>query len=304
MVEKWSGGATPYPYVVRVNTAGQAAFGAYDMTNNPAKVSTATVNDGQWHLITGVRTKGVTLSLYVDGVAQGSPITDTTVGSTANSSLVGVGARGVGTQLYQGHIDDVRMYDRALTAVEIEALYESHDTQINAGSRQNGLVGHWKFDGNAKDSTPYANNGTASGGIALTTDRKGTANASYDFDGVDDQVLVNANSLPTTLGPKTMQAWIKPGTVTIVKNIMTLYNTSGSQEALFRISASSRLQLVNTGGVVAPFSATVSLAPNTWLLVTYTWDGSNNRFYINGAQDGTNDASLPNGTDLPFDAVK
>ncbi|MDB5422550.1 MAG: hypothetical protein JWR59_2497, partial [Brevundimonas sp.] len=37
---------------------------------------------------------------------------------------------------------------------------------------QNGLVGHWKLDGNAKDATPNANNGTIAG-ATVTNDRKG-----------------------------------------------------------------------------------------------------------------------------------
>jgi hypothetical protein len=55
----------------------------------------------------------------------------------------------------------------------------SSATAINL---QKGLVASYPFNGNAKDATPYANNGTVSG-ATLTTDRKGKANSAYSFNG-------------------------------------------------------------------------------------------------------------------------
>lgn len=53
---------------------------------------------------------------------------------------------------------------------------------------QKGLVGWWKFDGNAKDSTPNSNHGTVTG-ATLTTDRKGQTNKAYSFNGSTDYVI-------------------------------------------------------------------------------------------------------------------
>jgi hypothetical protein len=52
----------------------------------------------------------------------------------------------------------------------------------------NGLVGWWPFNGNANDESGNGNNGTVNGAI-LTTDRFGTANQAYGFDGVDDKII-------------------------------------------------------------------------------------------------------------------
>lgn len=54
----------------------------------------------------------------------------------------------------------------------------------------NGLVGWWPFNGNANDESGNGNNGTVNG-ATLTSDRFGNAGKAYDFDGVDDYILVN-----------------------------------------------------------------------------------------------------------------
>jgi hypothetical protein len=59
---------------------------------------------------------------------------------------------------------------------------------------QNGLVGYWPFNGNANDSSGNGNNGTVNG-ATLTTDRFGTANKAYTFDGNDYIEIQDSPSL-------------------------------------------------------------------------------------------------------------
>ena len=62
--------------------------------------------------------------------------------------------------------------------------------QLGDGSElERGLVGWWKFDGDATDSSGNGNDGTVNG-ATLTTDRHGQANGAYSFDGVDDYIQV------------------------------------------------------------------------------------------------------------------
>ena len=53
------------------------------------------------------------------------------------------------------------------------------------------MVGFWKFNGNAKDSSGNGNDGTVTGAM-LTTDRFGNANNAYNFDGTNDNISVNS----------------------------------------------------------------------------------------------------------------
>jgi alpha-tubulin suppressor-like RCC1 family protein len=88
---------------------------------------TRTVNDGTFHHAALVR-QGPTLSIYVDGVlsssgtqAQGQ-VADVSSGASFQAGMspcVGVD----GTASFTGALDEISLYSRALTAVEIQSLY-------------------------------------------------------------------------------------------------------------------------------------------------------------------------------------
>ena len=57
-----------------------------------------------------------------------------------------------------------------------------------------GLEAWWSFSGNANDLSGNGNNFTNTGGASLTADRDGNANSAYNFNGVDQYLLVNSPS--------------------------------------------------------------------------------------------------------------
>jgi hypothetical protein len=103
--------------------------------------------DGKWHLVTATRSvdadKSVShLRLYVDGKldAQGSSTNTRTL--DANDSW-GVGRQSQGRGIV-GEIDDARVYDAALTAEEVQALFRRKLSKSP--------VSRYTFDGHLKDS--------------------------------------------------------------------------------------------------------------------------------------------------------
>jgi hypothetical protein len=68
--------------------------------------------------------------------------------------------------------------------------------QIPSYVPSNGLVGWWPFNGNANDASENVYNGTVNG-ATLTTDRFGNVNKAYFFDGIDDEIITNLDSLKT-----------------------------------------------------------------------------------------------------------
>ena len=67
------------------------------------------------------------------------------------------------TRFFNGTIDDVRIYNRALPASEIQQLYNLTPQMVSTS----GLVGHWKFDEGtgliARDYSGNGNHGTMTG---------------------------------------------------------------------------------------------------------------------------------------------
>ncbi|HEV8404571.1 MAG TPA: LamG domain-containing protein [Nitrososphaera sp.] len=101
-------------------------FLARDTTSNENDlyVEVASLTTGQWYHVTGVRS-GNTNSLYLDGNLIGSQTAgnniDTGAGGTASiASLAGVSDRFV-----SGLIDEVEIFNRALSDTEIQAIFDA-----------------------------------------------------------------------------------------------------------------------------------------------------------------------------------
>jgi hypothetical protein len=109
----------------------QARFGfIWDGSMQAAGAQSDLMNVFGWHYVVGVR-RGGELYVYVDGVEYGpnncfyagNNITSTTSISSATS--IRLASHGSWSSYYNGTIDEVRIYDRALSAGEILAQYEA-----------------------------------------------------------------------------------------------------------------------------------------------------------------------------------
>ena len=167
------------------------------------------INNGIWHHIVGVYygNKGL---IYIDGKLMDSLnyVIDIVISDPfifGSDPLIGY------NRYFKGQIDDIAIYNRALTEQEIAGLYTEKPIAQNIPSYvpTNGLVGYWPFNGNANDESGNGNNGTVNGPI-LTTDRNGKPNSAYEFFG--PQVLIsveNSSSLEIGKNDYSLSAWIK-----------------------------------------------------------------------------------------------
>jgi len=119
---------------------------------NTAKI--ASVADDEWHNVTVVYDRDGNNSMYVDGVFKNSANMSSQSGQNLNSTallLLGIYNNVAGngphptTVKLQGCMDDVNVYNTALTPSEITALYNSGAGKI-VNSADNGLVGAWHFN--------------------------------------------------------------------------------------------------------------------------------------------------------------
>src|SRR3989344_4561761 len=86
-------------------------------------VPTNTIDDGGWHLATVV-INGSSSRFYADGLPIGSTFSPTITAQAVNTEI-GSFQSGVASTLFQGSIDEVRVYDRALSAGEVLQLYNA-----------------------------------------------------------------------------------------------------------------------------------------------------------------------------------
>lgn len=83
-----------------------------------------TINDNTWHHVAAVY-DGANVTLYVDGSSDGSVAK--TGNLTTSSRNVRIGARHTTSmgEYFTGIIDDVRIYNKALSASEIQQIHDN-----------------------------------------------------------------------------------------------------------------------------------------------------------------------------------
>jgi len=192
------------------------------------------IDDNQWHHLVG-SFDGNYNKLYLD--AQLISIDSTNIGNMyyVPDGVVAFGRDGnnssSSTALFQGWIDDIAIYNRALTQEEITALYtnipvtQSSSCDPLPSNLQNGLVGYWPFCGNANDESGNGNDGTVNG-ATLTEDRFGAMGKAYDFDGMDDLIETTLTNIQTQ--NYTISCWYN-----------SLLNIQGDQEISLVVSRDS-----------------------------------------------------------------
>ncbi|HXA45690.1 MAG TPA: LamG-like jellyroll fold domain-containing protein, partial [Candidatus Angelobacter sp.] len=170
---------------------------------------------------------------------------------------------------YDGIIDEVSLYNRALTATEVQAIY-------NAGSQGKcveitppppvtncvpppaGLVGWWKGEDNGNDSAG-TNNATVSAGVAYASAEVGQG---FSLSGQADQIIVpDAPALNFSSNQDfSIEAWIQPlASPANFQDVMVIVEKRIAPDTITQLG----YQLALGSGVLGLQMADV-LAPYSW----------------------------------------
>ena len=124
-------------YFLAINNVGDGESGdptgkAHFYVSRPATgVSQTVVNNGRWHQLVGVWDNlNEQASLFVDGTLQASGCSPGVISNSVPLVIGGVGSGPDGEQQsgYRGLLDEVRLYDNALSAADVLALYQNTPT--------------------------------------------------------------------------------------------------------------------------------------------------------------------------------
>jgi hypothetical protein len=203
-----------------------------------------------------------------------------------------------GSYWFSGSIDEVRMYNRALSAEEIKRLYNVTKPRVNTskspGSLSDGLVGHWTFDGNdtassiTNDVSGNGNTGTLTSGPVPAIGKLGQA---LEFDGVNDYVDAGNDSSVQLVGDMTLSAWVKPNDTSGWESIVSKW---GSTWAWGLDISSHRSALYINGWNYAD----TSVPAGEWSHVSVVYNDADDKvyFYYNGEADGSATQTVNQGT--------
>ncbi|MBN2131882.1 MAG: LamG domain-containing protein [Sedimentisphaerales bacterium] len=84
-------------------------------------LSSSPITAGKWHHIAVTLEEGGSVQFYIDGFPAGT-VAQTTEFGILNDEPVRIGSRKDGYSFFNGQLDDVRIYDRVLTAGQMEGL--------------------------------------------------------------------------------------------------------------------------------------------------------------------------------------
>lgn len=132
-----------------------------------------TFTDGEFHHVVATY-DGVLMRVYLDSVFVGSRPAKGPIQPSPTDLILGAGIeQDARTWFLKGLLDEVQIYDRALSSEEIRTLY------ITPTSTFPGLISWWRGDGDAKDSIGL-NHGTIIGNVKFA---QGKAGQAFSFGG-------------------------------------------------------------------------------------------------------------------------
>ena len=180
---------------------------------------------------------------------------------------------------FDGLIDEVRVYNRALDAGELQ---NDQRTGIEAPSRS--PVAAYSLDTGegevAEDVTGNEHEGEIEGAEWFDRGKYGKA---LDFDGENDCITIaDAEDLRIT-EDLTVEAWVKPRSLEGPIIYKDTWGYMGHELAIGIFGEGTPEAVIGEGeGEFESVTAPEALEPNVWAHLAFTYDGGHMRLYVNG----------------------
>jgi hypothetical protein len=166
-----------------------------------------------------------------------------------------------------------------------------------------GEVAYYQFNNSAADSSSNGNDGTVYN-VTATTNRFGSANSAYHFDGSTAYITVpDAGSLRLAATDFTINAWVKLDSYNsfFLSSIVNKRLTGANNGWTMGLGGESETPIgtvyFGPGGGASDAVGNVGIALNTWTMVTvvYNLSATQLSIYVNGTLDNvTNNIISPN----------
>ena len=268
------------------------------------------VADGNWHQVAFV-VSSTSGTIYVDGNVGGSIAWTGSAGPPTTNTVALLLGRGFLSpsfpNTFAGQIDEVTMWNRALTPNELNYLKHR-----SLAGKEEGLLAYWRLDEGsgavANDSGPNAFNGTIVPDPAWVPSQAAVvldpiATNCLKFDGANGYVQVphdaNLNAYPFTAA-----AWFRTSdTANVVQGIVSKYmDASGNGWSVVVQNSHLRAFYYRTfSNYAVDVTSAASVADGDWHHAALTVDASGGKLFLDGAQVGAGSwvggAGAPTGTE-------
>jgi len=241
-----------------------------------------------------------------------------------NSTNLRMGAdASAGTGYYSGLIDEVRVYNRALSADEISQLYQIGASRLKinmpsalAPPTDSGLVGYWSFNGpdmnwstnTAYDRSGSGNNGTMISMSTTTSPVAGVSGQALNFASTTSNYVTMGDVLDFALTDQfTVSAWIKPARLPaagadfgIVGKELGSSPFSGWYFGLYDVSGNGTKLTMGyidgSGSLTYSDTSSYVVTAGNWQHVVGVYNNENITIYINGSSQAVTSGTAAAGS--------
>lgn len=262
------------------------ASDTYDLSSDHVLDYATAPSINTWYMVTwSIDRNTQTATAYIDGDKIGSLDISSVTGVLGYSNLdIGRDTNGLSSRYWSGNIDEVRIYNRALSAAEVKQLYQWAP----------GPVGYWNFDeGSGSTAFDRSGNGLNASFSNMESEdwTQGKYGGALSFDGSDEK-LTFSNIGNYTKFATTVEAWIKPRALDANQTIASLGGGTSSWAPMFWLANNNKF-IVQTSSARYKYggSAIDSGDLNQWMHVAFVIDDhedvSSWKIFINGVDDGS-----------------
>jgi hypothetical protein len=229
------------------------------------------------------------VKFYENGVLKVSKPVKGTVPITTGKVQIGFNGYD-GSSFFKGVMDDLRVYDRVLTAEQVKGLYDyvAKGQEAALINPVNELMAYYSFEGNLNDTSRFNNTGVAIGNISFAN---GIVGKGAKFDGNSYIEVVDSDSLDLTRG-YTLSLWMYKEDIGEDREEPILLKQGNSvdiEQAAYILSDNDSIPYVQVYTADENYDGMYAdkvFEKQIWTMLTVSYDGKNIKYYKNGTLIG------------------
>jgi len=249
---------------------------------------TGTVTTGTWYHVVITKSSSTGRKMYLNNSVVASDSGTTNSISGGGQNMIGAYNSGSSTLYYlDGKIDQVRVYDKALSAGAVTSLYnETVATASNSYINLPSGVAYYKMSDATDETGSY--DGTASNVNFNVAGKFGNAAVfNGSSSGINLPSSLNANVIDAT-GAFSISMWINANDISTIQYLFCA-NTTNNIDLGINSDSQGVGKIVWTvyNTSYSYLISTTTITTNTWYNIVVTYNNGSRELFINGVSQGT-----------------